>query len=369
MAMKILHLYPSNMHHHIRTLAPGYIELLPEYEHIAYGVAAASHGGTVQSNLDAALLSGIGDWRSALRTSLSGDYEAIIVHSSFWPKAWIVLSILAFIKRNIIFVSWGGDLSPEARPRRRMWTHLLRRLFLRRCKRVVFLMQSDMKNAFQRYGKMNAVVIPYYNPRYQRFLACVRHSIRTRRVSIQIGNDASPVNGHCVCLKMLGAVPGLDCRIVLPMGYGRFSEAYIEEAVKEARALNGAHVDAIHELISAAAFDDLIDNCDAFMVASKEQRALYNVYSYLASGKMVFLPRDCQLAEDLIGAGFAIEALESIPRMGPDEFNELLLAGRPQNVAVAARVLGLEGIRLAWLGVVGMPRVTTACSGSNCVVV
>jgi hypothetical protein len=84
------------------------------------------------------------------------------------------------------------------------------------------------------------------------------------------------------------------------------------------------------------------------MLANDEQRALYSIYRYLASGKPVFLPTDAKIRSDLQGLGFQIEALESIETMSASEFYENCRRKCEANIRMVKEYLGLESIKAKW---------------------
>ena len=191
--------------------------------------------------------------------------------------------------------------------------------------RSAFLAASDQARADKLCcRKVESVVVPYYNPSYlRRSNLSSGRAFDSTMVRVQIGNDASAVNDHRACLAELSRVRKLAFTLVYPLGYGRFDAQYIEHLKTTSQRSFAVQCEFIDHLLPPDQFDMLIDSCDALLLASRDQRALYSIYRYLAAGKPVFLPKDAELRRDLQDLAFQVEALESLGTMNASMFSDL----------------------------------------------
>lgn len=340
MAGRILHVYPEKMRHHTRNMIPNHNSLFFDSENIHYLVISDASTTAMESSYDRAIC---GRGIDFLMHVVSYRYSLVIFHSAFWPKFWIYAIIVALCKR-CCFVSWGGDLD-AGRDFKHSVVSILRRMALPMFEVVVFLAKSDAERALASHRMKKYAIIPYFNPAYlvSRYQRNKRSSLR-----FQVGNDASQINGHLECLRYISEADDGTVDLVLPLGYGRFREEYIVRLKGVAKEKFGARAKCYDELLPLSEFDALIDTCDAFVMASREQRALYSVYRFLASGRPVFLSSESIIWKDIVEQGFKVFGLEQIEifiRNGGGEIWQDSLEMNRQN---AGQLLSRESVRRAW---------------------
>lgn len=345
---RILHVYPGQMVHHLRGMLKNDPVVFSRYENDALLMVAGVDAFS-QSEDQQAFLS-----RSRHPVALIGYVlrhrpEFVLFHSGFWPKSWIFMVLTLLTGVRCVLISWGGDLEP-ATSRKGKLLAALRQIVLRHFYAVVFLAEGDRIRAQRIFGSpKRSAVIAYYNPAYLEGADQRSEAPRTgAAVRVQVGNDASEVNGHDVCLRALDGLKADDIQVVLPFGYGRFRSDYMDRIRLQAAQAFGSGAEIHEHLMPKAEFDALIETCDAYMMASPEQRALYSVYRHLAAGHAVFLPKDAGLKRDLEALGFEIQALEDIAALDAAAFKRLCRSRNMGNIACAQAQLSFDAIRGAW---------------------
>lgn len=268
--------------------------------------------------------------------------DHVIVHSGCIHSVWSSLLELP----NATLVCWGAELV-RSNGVRGLALEVLKHITIPNL-RVVCLSKGDERRLVQQYGSPKVLrTIPYYTPDVLLFTDLQPNGGEIR---VQVGNDASPINDHVACLRALDRIRPT---VVLPMGYGRFSDEYIKSVEASAAAFRSEFV---HDLLPLASFNRLVASCDAFVVGSYEQRALGSVYRYLLAGRPVFLPRRAVLLADLTERGFSVNALEDLADMSSSEFTDLCRTPNRPNQQVGLALLGRDGIREAWSALLASDR-------------
>jgi hypothetical protein len=287
-----------------------------------------------------------------LRKLVRTKPQYIVFHSGFVRKFWIIILTLLVLRKKLIWICWGGELS-NGKGLRSAINRILKQLCIKRMAHVICLSHSDGILLRARYGNPKSLeVIPYYGRFYANSSSTVSsYSVRGGTACVQVGNDASEINDHPLCLAALSSI-GLATRIVLPFGYGRFDVGYINRVKSMGNRLFPNNVDFIDELLSNEQFDAVITQCDALLLGSRMQRALYSVYSYLSEGKPVFLPAESKLRADLAAQGFEINTIEQISEMSAADFIGLCRMRNSNNRQLVEKLLGLAAIREKWLRLV-----------------
>lgn len=344
---RVVHVYPAMMTHHLSTMIPNNRESFADYDNDVLLVShMPPHGAT--SSPPASISP------SAVFSFLvTGRFEYVIFHSGFWPKFWLVALMAVALRCRPIWICWGGELSPPTGMRGRLIS-LAKELAIPRFHRTVFLSAGDLETATRLCRRpIRGTVIPYYSPAYFRARHLKSPTPNSSMVRVQIGNDASATNGHLECIARLSSVPGLECTVVLPLSYGRFDSGYIQEVKDASDRTFSSRSEFLDDLLPPEMFDTLIDSCSALLLASREQRALYSIFRYLAAGKPVFLPGEARLRQDLVGLGFRIEVLEALDTMSAEDFALLCRRVDDENIRVARECLGRDSIRVRWTEILG----------------
>ena len=346
---RILHVYSAQMVHHLRGMLIDNPEVFCKFDNGVFFIKARTDAFT---NGDEQKFF-IKKSRNPIR--LIANYlffrpKYFVFHGGFWPKSWIFMFLLILIGAKCVLISWGGDLEPAA-GRKGAIINWLRSQVLRKCYAAVFLSESDLVAARARYGLADRTsVISYYVPEYLDFKNTEnadRSEIR-ENLRIQVGNDASERNGHEICFNLINDLKLKDLNIFIPLGYGRFNLEYYEYIKNRAREVFGDRAEIQEELLPKPAFDALLDTCDAYMMASVEQRALYSVFRHLAAGRAVFLPEMGLLKKDLQAIGFVVYNLQEISNIESGRFFEICRTDHIVNRSIARDVLSLESIRNQW---------------------
>lgn len=276
-------------------------------------------------------------------------FDYVMFHSGFWPKFWLVGLFAVAIRCRPVWICWGGELVPSTGIRGNVLL-FVKKLTMPRFHRAVFLSEGDLQSAANLCGRLiNGTVIHYYSAAYCRPADSSRRLIpNPPGVRVQIGNDASAINGHLECMTRLSRVSDSKLTVVYPLGYGRFDPKYIEDLKDASVRLfpNGSAF--IDDLLSPDLFDALIESCSTLLLASREQRALYSIFRYLSAGKPVFLPRDASLRQDLTDLGFHVEALEALDTMDSEDFARICSQVNRENIRVGRECLGLDSIKARW---------------------
>jgi hypothetical protein len=344
----ILHVFSAHTASHIREITRENSKVFSDFRNEAIAVRTKPAGFSSSVFEEAAAHALLLNWWETPAFLLSEKYHRVILHGGYWPKIWRLLFFAQLVRRNQIFVSWGGEISryPGIKDRIAFW---LQSKVLCRARAVVFLSNSDAEKAREISSHLNnAVIIPYFNSSYMSFLGNQNlnpHSIPT----LQVGNDAREDNNHIACLTKI-ADSGLTCNVVIPFSYGRLDENYINEVKEYAKKIKNARVCFFEELLPKEDFDKLIASCDGLLIGSKNQRALYSIYSYLTGGKPVFVPGDSDIQADLHSVGFQTHRLEAYSEVSKDR--ETFCLFNRHNAAVALEFLSLEGIRREWLRII-----------------
>jgi hypothetical protein len=339
---KLLHVYPE-CSHHVPKLSLGNNDIFCEYDN-KYIVIPPNDRGfySIDWAAEESCHKKVG-WLSLLHLLSSQNFCTVIFHGAFGVKSWIVIVICQLLRQSAILIYWGGDCLRRVGGAKSWVKAYLRYWFYH----VVFLSESDRMSAGRCYRLPNSSVVQYYIKNYDRFIKSSRRSEK-ERISLQIGNNASVNNGHLECIKALGSLELTKVRLFLPLGYERYSGEYVSRVISEAKALRCAEVDARHSMLPSHEFDAQIEDCDALLLGSRTQRALYNIFAYLCAGKAVFLPLNCALSDDLFAFGFKVYSLELLTKLKNDEFYKICREDHVSNRCVGINLLGLDSIKTSW---------------------
>ena len=345
----MLHVYPGQMVHHLATMVENTNLAFSSFENNTVLVAPVVWKKnekvlTLAHKLSVPVLSPA----AMLLLILRRRSDFVVFHSDHWPKFWIVASLAALVGSRLIWISWSGEAQSSGL---KGWINRALRIWaIPRFTRSVFLSASDRVCAEKLYGrKVRSITIPYFNPSYLKPPS--RSSGRALDLSIlrvQIGNTGQELNGHLACLAQLSSVRNLAFTVVYPLGYLSDVPQYIERLRTASQQSPAVSCEFIDRLLPPGEFDALVDSCDALLLASHRQRALYSIYRYLAAGKPVFLPKDAELRRDLEDLGFEVKALESLGSMTASDLSHICRRKCEANTRAAQEYLGLEAIRTKW---------------------
>ncbi len=348
---RILHVYPAKMFIHLATMIENTNVVFSEFENQTVLVAPGERDAKFSKFAKSKALRILSP-ASILLLIGRRRFDFVVFHSDHWPKFWIVASLAILAGSRPIWIPWSGELQSSGGVKSRInaglksWT-------IPRFNRCVFLAASDQVRAEKLCGRnVRSIVIPYYNPSYLgRSSLSSERNVDSSIVRVQIGNSGEEDNGHLACLAELSRVRNLAFTVVYPLGY-HSAPGYIERLKTASKQSAAVSCELIDRLLPFDEFDRLIDSCDALLLASHRQRALYSIYRYLAAGKPVFLPKDAEIRRDLEATGFEVQALESLGSMSASEFSCLCKRKCGANISVAQEHLGLEGIRRKWANVI-----------------
>lgn len=333
--MKIINIYPSQMKAHLQAMVVNNDILFLEFD--SFNIFS----GSILSNFRKLYSVATSNCRNNVPASNRNLH--IIFHSAHFPKSWLFMLAAAIFFPTTLVV-WGGEFLPRTGIMQ-FPNKFLRYAAVRCLKNIVFLSASDERDANDIIpARLRRHFIHYYHPSYMRPFSPPSRS----RLRVQIGNSGEASNGHLECIALLGHVQECDIDLVIPLGY-HLDKNYgriLDEKVKNLPVRFESEL--IFSLLNPDEFDELIDSCDALLVASKRQRALFSIYRYVASGRPVFLPRDAVLKRDLEALGFEIQALEDLAALDAAAFRRLCRSRNTGNIATAQARLSLDAIRSDW---------------------
>jgi glycosyltransferase involved in cell wall biosynthesis len=350
---RILHVYPAQMIHHVATMLSNNNTVLSDYENVSVLVSRRnidSHRTTTMLRLPPHIV--VSPF-SILKLLWKNEFDYVIYHSGHWPMFWLIVPFALLFHHRSILIFWGAEIRKRTDFRGLVLSTIIM-VILPKFFHVVFLASTDAKAAEKYCGRiLRRSEIPYFHPTHLKdAISLSRTAEAASSLRIQIGNNGEPDNDHLRCLANLSAIKELRCEAVLPLGY--LASAQYVASLKSAAGQNRKIcAEFIEKLLPPEQFDALIDSCDALLLASVEQRALYSIFRYLAAGKPVFLPKHAHLRADLQALGFQIVPLEHLRAMGAAALIELCRTTNQNNIAAAREYLSLESIRTKWRRILG----------------
>ena len=242
-----------------------------------------------------------------LSKHLRGKNVKIYIHALYGERVLkTLLSCLVLFKPNVTLIFWGGDLKAaielkEKKPKSfyEKQLNFMNALIIGKCKAICTLTKEEFKlvNKYFRSKSIYKKAV-YINPIQLKKEGYFTHQKKnTDTVNVQVGNSSTKTNNYEEIFNVLKAFKNKDIRIYAMLSYG--DESYAKVISQLGTELLGDRFIPVRELMNPQEYEKFLEKKEILVMNNNRQQGLGNIYTYLASGKKVFIRKDSPMWEYL----------------------------------------------------------------------
>lgn len=277
-----------------------------------------------------------------------GIDDEVFIHYLSTEFVWVVIGTKA---KEYNWSLWGGDFYPyckvelyeeetkeiinkihnneEKKLKNRIKEHISLKLRKKAINKIDYMLTWNnydyelVRNQFSTKAKFKYFVYPKIN-NYELFdkLSEFGESNSKKEVVIQIGNSGNYTNNHISVLRKLTKYKNENnFKIIAPLSYG--NKAYIDEVIKEGKALFGDRFEPITEHIPLSEYYNMLEKVDIAIMNHHRQEGAGNIITLLYLGKKVYLNKEITTYNTFKEWGLKIFSIESIMESSFDELYKI----------------------------------------------
>lgn len=188
---------------------------------------------------------------------------------------------------------------------------LRKKKFIRELDGILAIMDGDY-DLVQKYFPTNAKLYSFAYPSvldYEHLSLISNDSnIKNEKLTILIGNSATPTNNHITVLKSLARYKEEIAEVIVPLSYG--DQVYGEKIAEIGRELFGSKFTPLFEFLSSEQYSAVINKCDLVFMNHWRQQGVGNILAAMYLGKSVYISERTTTYESMKKMGFALYSIE-----------------------------------------------------------
>ena len=295
----IHHLFPGRAEHHI----PSMIQFLQTVQE-EIGSHCESHVYAFYNSDPAQLaryrqivppncrIIAVGAGRAAIFKYLRslGPAESLVLHSAFFPSIWTSLLLLPRLWKRTSWIMWGADIAGLDSLKGKLYRKL-KGIVIPRLGAVSALVPGDFEELQKFIGPCSNYVRAIYAPEFHVPPQPKQIDGAHGTTRVVVGNSAWEQNDHAPVFEWLSRFADQNLEVICPLGYPRESP-YKDATLAAGRQWLGDQFQPIEGMMERDAYHLMLAEADIFIINTRNQQGLGNIYNMLATGGKVFVRGD-----------------------------------------------------------------------------
>jgi dTDP-N-acetylfucosamine:lipid II N-acetylfucosaminyltransferase len=248
--------------------------------------------------------------------------DKVILHGIFDIRLVQILFFTPWLLHKCHWVIWGGDLyTYQLGYKNRKWKikEFYRRPVIKNIGHLVTYIEGDVALARKWYkakGEYHECLM-YTSNLYKEYSV---QKNRSKTISIQVGNSASPSNNHLEVLKKLLPYKDKNICIYLPLSYG--SQEYAKQVIEHGREWFGDKFKPLIDMLPFNEYLAFLGTIDIAIFNHNRQQAMGNIITLLGLGKTVYIRSDTTQWQFFKDIGIEIRDVELLSTLESQNLNE-----------------------------------------------
>ena len=161
----------------------------------------------------------------------------------------------------------------------------------------------------------------------------------TARLTVMLGNSATPSNNHLDFLEPLSTCPSTIDHLILPLSYG---DSSYSESIRSRFEESGLPTTVLQDLMPLHEYEVLMNQVDVLIMGHLRQQGLGNILKALQQGKTVYLHPEGVNYRHFNSHGFAVRSTKNLAK-GLDLISE---EDQHRNAELVSQFWGIEQGRI-----------------------
>jgi len=264
--------------------------------------------------------------------------EKIIISGVYNMKLYSLFPHKLLRKTYIHF--WGGDfylLRSKPNSIKQKIDRVLRLRLIRRCHAWINLIDTD----YDELSKCVGIIKKHFTAPMPddpleiinwKEIHSLASNIRNNKISIIVGNSATPENRHEEVLYMLEKFKNEDIQVICPLSYG--NDDYAEYISKVGEEIFGDKFLPITEYMALKEYYNMLGRCQIGIFNNDRQQAMGNINSMFILGNKVFISDETPMWKTYKEQGLYFENVKDIRNMSFEEFVDLDKISLDRNIEI-----------------------------------
>jgi len=125
---------------------------------------------------------------------------------------------------------------------------------------------------------------------------------------IMVGHSSFPILNHVDVFDKLSNIGLVDNKIIVPLSYG--NREYGDKVINYGKKLFGSKLIPLIEYLPLEKYNEVINQCNTFILNSLVQQGGANIRHFLLTGKKVYIHHNNPLFIDLVNQGFKLFSIQ-----------------------------------------------------------